>query len=159
MYVELTAALQSLKLAKDMTTAVIDIRDARVLNAQIGKINGALLDAQSCIFAVNQERSVLVERISALEKEIAELKNWNADKQNYELREIRSGSPQAFAYAYKKLVDDVTPAHNLCANCYQNNKKSILQGETRVPGLDRVLVCHACDSIVYMSGGYRAQAK
>ena len=65
---------------------------------KVGEINSKLIVAQNGIFAVNEERSALVQRVSALEKELASLKAWEAEKQRYVLVEIALG---VVAYAIR----------------------------------------------------------
>src|SRR5260370_35297808 len=51
-------------------------------------------------------------------------KAWGAEKEKYELKNVGRGS---FAYVRKKDAQPSEPSHWLCAQCYQNSKKSILQ--------------------------------
>jgi hypothetical protein len=92
----------------------------------------------------------LVEHVRELEKEMTDLKAWNADKKRYKLTDV---GPGLTAYTLKKGMENGEVPHNLCASCYQNGKKSILQPETRFPGRCDVLACHRCGSALYLSGG------
>jgi len=123
----INTVLSSLNTLKQMATALIDLRDGRALALKVREFNGVLIDAQTQIFAVNEERSALIERVRDLEKQIADLEHWDAEQQRYELKCIAAGS---FAYGVKAAMQGEEPAHHICANCYQHRKKSILQ---RVP--------------------------
>lgn len=64
------------------------------------------------------------QREAELEKTIVEMQNWNAESERYKLTEFTLGQ---FAYALKEELHASEPAHMICANCYQNLQKSILQ--------------------------------
>jgi hypothetical protein len=119
--------------AWDIAKGLKDIDDAVRRNA-------AVIDLQQTILAAQQEQSVLIEKVRELEKEVTELKAWGAEKEKYELKNVGRG---AFAYVRKKDAQPSEPSHWLCAQCYQNSKKSILQyhhGDHR----DHVYDCSAC---------------
>src|SRR5579872_4213900 len=105
----IAAALSSFNELKNIAQAMITLRDAQALQTKIIEFNGALIDAQTKIFAVNEERTALIEKVSALEKEIAQMKAWDTEKQRYELKELRQGT---FAYALKADAQPTEPAHS-----------------------------------------------
>ena len=110
--------------------------------------NGQLIDAQTKIFAVNNERATLIERIGKLEKQVTDLEAWETEKQRYELKEIAFGS---FAYVVKPAMQGTEPPHQICANCYQQAKKSILQAVPRSKAhidarMPKQLFCPRCDA-------------
>src|SRR5208283_362659 len=80
-----TAILGTFKSIKDVAESMVSLRDEAVIMGKIGEINSKLIDAQNGIFVVNEERSELVQAVSNLEKEIADLKAWNVEKQRYQL--------------------------------------------------------------------------
>src|SRR5467141_3021959 len=89
------SALASLKAAKDIAEAMIGLRDAQAFQAKLLEFQSKLIDANNAAFAAQDERVALLERVHALEKELASLKAWEADKARYELKEVGSGT---FAY-------------------------------------------------------------
>ncbi len=118
----------SLNAAVNITKAMIDLRDAQAIQSKVIELQRAILDAQSGAFAANEERTTLIQRVRDLEKEITDLKAWNAEKENYELKSIYLGS---FACLPKANTPNAEPPHWLCATCYENGKKSILQDHGR----------------------------
>jgi hypothetical protein len=118
-------ALTSFKALKDIALAMVGLRDAKAFDAKLIEFNSALIDAQTSVFAVNQERTALVERIGALEAKVTELENWETEKQRYELKEV---APRNFAYVLKPQTQGSEPSHWICPGCYQKRQKSILQG-------------------------------
>lgn len=139
---ETIAGLGAVKTAFDMAKVLQGIHDTAARDR-------AVIDLQKEILAAQAAQSDLVETVSALKKEVAHLKAWDADKQRYQLSEVRSG---ATAYALKEGMEGGEPKHYLCASCYQQSHKSILQSKTLVPGRAHVLVCHDCGWHVYVSG-------
>lgn len=120
----LAAALSSLNAAKDIAQAMIDLRDGAAFQAKLIEFQSKLLDANNAAFAAQDERAALLEQIRALEEKVASFETWDAEKKRYELKQFGSG---AFAYALKPEAHGAEPMHQICANCYENRKKSILQ--------------------------------
>lgn len=148
----IAAALSSFNTLKNIAQAMVNLHDAQALQLKIIEFNGQLIDAQTKIFAVNEERTSLVERVGELEKQLAELKAWDAEKQRYELKEIAPGS---FAYALKPTEQNAEPPHKICANCYQKGEKSILQKEPGSSvqvslGIPNQYICPRCKAKVVM---------
>jgi hypothetical protein len=113
----------SLNAAVNITKAMKDLSEWSTAQTQVIELQRTILEAQSGIFAANEERHALIERVVHLEKEIGELKTWDAEKQRYELKAFGSG----FAYEVKPDAKGTEPTHQICANCYARGKKSFLQ--------------------------------
>ncbi len=78
MVAEVFAGLGALKTAFDIAKGLKDIDDATRRNA-------AVIELQEKILAAQQSQSSLIETARELEKEVVQLKAWEADKQRYEL--------------------------------------------------------------------------
>jgi hypothetical protein len=141
---ELIAGLGLFKTAFDMAKGLKDISDATIRNA-------AVIELQEMILSAQQSQSTLIERVRELEKEMARMKNWETEKQRYDLKHI-SPSTQVLAYALKADMAGSEPPHWICATCYEGGKKNILQPETRHPGRTYVMVCHSCKTVLCVSG-------
>lgn len=139
---EAMMGVSAFKAAMDITKGLKDIDDRT-------RRNEAVIELQEKILGAQAAQAALIEQVSDLEKEVAALKAWDAEKQRYKLTEVRPG---ATAYALKEGVEDGETKHYLCASCYQHANKSILQPKTLVPGRSQVLVCHDCGWHVYTSG-------
>jgi hypothetical protein len=145
----IAGTVSALKGAVDITKAMISLHDAEAVKAKVIELNAKILEAQSAAFVANDERAALIERVSQLEKEVADLKAWDAQKQRYDLTDLGNG---AFAYAVKESMRAGEPDHKICATCYADRRRSVLQTETWNPGRAEVLVCHQCGSAVYVHG-------
>jgi hypothetical protein len=147
---EIAGLMTSLKAASDIAQAMVDLRDAAAFQAKTIEFQRTISDALGRAIAAQQERAALLETVDELKKEVADLKEWETQKQRYELRETSDGG--ALAYALKDQARGTEPAHWICAQCYEDAKKSILQPETRFPGRNAVLVCNRCKSDIIIHG-------
>jgi hypothetical protein len=154
-FASMAAVGTSLKTAFDMTKAMIGIRDAAMIQAKIIELQGIILSAQSDAFSAQSDQFALLERIRQLEKEVADMKAWDAAKEDYALQEI---SPGAFAYVLKPETGGAEPPHWLCTACYHKRKKSILQFDHE-DFIDRgfnQFICPDCKSSINVRHGVKA---
>jgi predicted P-loop ATPase len=135
----IATALSSLNAAKDIAQAMIALRDREAFQSKLLEFQSKLLDANSAAFAAQDERSALLESIRNLEKEVASLEAWDAEKQRYELKDVGLGT---LAYVVKESMRGAEPPHQICAACYQHRKKSILQ--PCEINHDNLLICPEC---------------
>jgi hypothetical protein len=105
--------------------------------------------------AAQMAQSALLKQVGELEKEVTNLKTWDAEKQKYHLVELRTnvapGHGGALAYALKEQASSSEPIHFLCPNCYEDGHKAILQQEWR-PGHVDILWCQRCGAEVNRTG-------
>ena len=125
----IAALVGSLKTAGEITKAAVDMRDGQMLQAKVIELQTVILTAQSNALTAQQDQFALLDRVRSLETEIAGLKAWDAEKQNYVLSEV---APGAFAYALKPDSKVSEPPHWLCVNCYNHSQKSLLQDAGRI---------------------------
>lgn len=147
---DFAAAIGSLKAAFEIAKTLVDARDAAVFRSKIGEFQREILAAQSSAISAQQAQATMLENVRQLKEEVAELKAWDAEKQKYKLTKL---SPHAdvFGYTLKEQSDPLEPQHSLCATCFQDHIKSVLQVETRMP-LAKVLVCPRCGTDLYLTG-------
>jgi rubrerythrin len=147
---EIAAAVTGIRSALDITKAMVGLRDAEAFRAKSIELQGVVLEALDKAIEARESYSTQSDRVRALEAEVASLKAWDADKQRYELEEVSHG---AMAYVLKKETQGTEPIHWLCASCYNNGKKSILQlgrekmdPAGRIPGWD----CPSCKATIFV---------
>lgn len=105
--------LLDLKVSAEVTLKV------SAIISQLGELSGKLMEAQLAHVACQQ-------RAMDLEKEVADLKAFEAQKERYELKELAAG---AFAYSVRPALQGEEPAHHLCCHCFLKGVKSILQSQ------------------------------
>lgn len=147
MTAEIAAALTSLKAAAEIAKAMIGLHDAATIQAKIIELNREILSAQASALAANEAQSALLQRVGDLEKEIADMKAWETEREKYELKQV--GERGAFAYTLKEQSGTSEPSHSLCPNCYEDGRKSILQPKLR-SGLGEMLFCLRCRAEIHV---------
>ena len=131
---EAMMGVSSLKTAFDMAKALKDIDDRT-------RRNDAVIELQEKILGAQTAQAALIEQVGELEKEVAAMKAWDADKQRYQLQDLGKGF---YAYILKVGVENGEPPHAICTNCYQKSLKSILQSSGHIQVHDRAWECPAC---------------
>ena len=134
MVAEIFAGISAFKEMMEIARALKDMDNAM-------SRRDVVIALQEKIFAGNAAYSELLQRKDELEQEVMRLKDWETEKARYELVELHDG---ALAYAVKETVRGAEPFHYICPACYQQGKKSILQGATWSYG-EHTLACSACN--------------
>ena len=146
----------SLNAASQIAKSLIGLRDATVIQAKVIELQGEIISAQNGALASQAEQAALLKQVGDLEAQIAALKEWETEKQRYELKELKPG---ALAYSLKESMANGEPRHEICANCYSQGFKSILQRETRMPYHVEIAFCPACGAELFLSGSRRVEHK
>jgi cell division protein FtsB len=117
--------LASIKTLSDIAHTAFGLRDsAKLLEAKV-EFNRQLFAVQTALATAQSEQAELTQAIHDLEKEIADLEAWDAEKEKYELKQISNVG--TVAYMLKPDARGIEPPHWLCTNCYQNRKRGIIQ--------------------------------
>jgi len=141
--------MTSLRSIVEITKAMKDVNDANVIQTKVFELTREIMAAQACALEAQTAQSDLLNRVRELEGEITKLEAWNTEKQRYKLTDLGRGMT---AYTLKEGMESGEPPHHLCATCYNNGHKSVMQTETRNPGRCEVMVCHRCGSDLYIHG-------
>jgi hypothetical protein len=152
----LSGMIQSLNALAQIGKALVGIHDANAIREKAVELNREIRSAQASALATQADQFTLLQRIGELEKQIAELEAWDAEKEKYMLYDLRKGLPSgedgAFAYRLKGQTGPSEPVHLLCAHCFQDRHKSILQHQMLFPGMCDAYLCHRCGNILYKTG-------
>ncbi|HTT99231.1 MAG TPA: hypothetical protein VMF58_14365 [Rhizomicrobium sp.] len=151
--VEIGLGIKALKTAFDIAKEAKDLTDTTTMRSKIIEMQSLILEAQGTAIEARDAHSEQVDRIRALEAEVADLKAWDNEKARYELKTPHIG---ATIYALKPDKRDGEPPHWLCPNCYQQRKKRILQGTSGGHGAAR-WTCPDCKAYVVVSSGVAPQ--
>lgn len=115
----------SLKAIGDLTKAMIGLRDAEAVLSKSVELNRLALQAFEQALAAREAQAAQVDRIRALETELAEMKKWQADKDRYSLANIGAGVVALRLQENARHPGE--PIHCLCPDCAANGKKFHLQ--------------------------------
>jgi hypothetical protein len=137
MVAEIYAGLGAFKAMFDMARGLKDIHDTTIRN-------GAIIELQEHILTAQAEQASLVERLRTLEKQLTELKAWEAEKERYQLHEL---PPGVFVLSLKPEMGNGEPDHSICQACYQRGKKSVLHADEHRNGIHH-LTCHECSAVL-----------
>jgi hypothetical protein len=135
---EIAAAITSVRTMFDLAKAAIGLRDAETFRTRSVELNGLILQALEKAIEAREAESSQLERIRALEAEVARLKAWDAEKEKYELKDV---GHFCVAYMLKPNARGTEPPHWLCPNCYAQGKKSFVQPSGARSGRDMLYKC------------------
>jgi hypothetical protein len=136
----ITGAIGSLKTAGDLAYAMLTLHDAKALQTKTIELNGIILAAQRDAMAAHAAQLELVAEVGQLKKEVADLKDWKADKARYQLTDIGGG---VVALAIKESERKGEPFHRICADCAARGEKFYLQPHASGPHYDEFR-CSGC---------------
>ena len=139
---EISGALVSIRAALEIAKAMIGLRDAEAFRTRSVELQGLMLETLEKAVAAREAESVHLDRICALEAEVTDLKNWNIEKANYELKSI---GPGAVAHMLKRDKRGAEPPHWLCPNCYAKGQKSFLIRTKSYMG-SHTCLCSTCST-------------
>jgi hypothetical protein len=131
---ELLAGLSIFKSMFDIAKGLKDVSDAVARNA-------VAIELQEKIVAAQLHQSALIQQLDELEKEVADLKTWKAEKQRYALTDFGGGT---YALLLRPEMSNGEPPHRLCATCYQKEQKFILHFQGKDAFSRDLFVCHGC---------------
>jgi hypothetical protein len=145
---EIGLAVTSLRSAIDIVKAMIGLRDAEAFRAKSIELQQVISDAYSQAIEAREAQSTQLDRIRALEAEVAELKAWGTEKENYELKQLWLGG---VAYMLKPECRGSEPPHWLCPQCYANGKKAFFQPQKGI-GVNLEYACPNCRGQMFAHG-------
>jgi hypothetical protein len=160
-FIVFNAVAQSGRVLWDLVMANKQLAENRELVTAVSEVNSKLIGAQSVALEAQQEQAALAQRVHELEQKIMTLENWEREAERYELTAIAS---EVFAHCLKPGMEQGEPPHYLCANCYGDHKKSILQSDNSDGKMARTnLVCLRCKGSIMIphsdtTGGSQSSA-
>ncbi len=145
----IAAAIGGLRTAGDIARSILDLKIDSEISEKVIELQRQILSAQEAALSTQQLQMELLETKRQLEKEIADLKAWDRERENYELKDIARGT---FAYVPKPNPNTSEPFHWLCTNCFETRKKSILQaGQSGGSNSrDRAYHCGLCSNTIFV---------
>jgi hypothetical protein len=146
---EISTALSTIQIVKNLTKAIIDSKVSSALREQAIESQFAIIDLQNTIMNMQTHNQTLLQEKTELKQQLVNIENWETEKSKYYLEQPEPG---IFVYAFDFEVEMTEPEHWLCANCYQNKQKSILQ-RTGSDSRGLIFLCFRCqNSIRTMTG-------
>lgn len=130
---EIFAGLGAFKTMFDMAKGLKDINDAAIRNTAVIALQDQILTAQAA-------QAALIQRVGDLEGQLTQFEQWGREKERYRLAEL---PPGVFVYTIKEEARGAEPTHSICAKCYEDRRKSVLNWGESSNGLTK-LHCPSC---------------
>ena len=141
MIAEITAGLGALKTMGDLVQAVNSTATEAKINEVKISLQKSILEAYGALTAAQAAEATTAARIRDLEQQIVAFKDWEREKQRYEMKRFHPG---VFAYSLKAGMEAGEVPHRICAGCYQKGEKGFLQATGEMVLRDRVHICTSC---------------
>lgn len=118
----LTAISSSISAAKEIGTALLDIRDANKMATTVTELNQKIIEAQSALINLQPQFFSLFNELVDANKQLELLRSSLDERNKYKLFEL---SPGVFCYQLKISSDltikDQDPVHYVCQPCLDND--------------------------------------
>lgn len=135
---EFIAVMAAINTVCDQLNVLASLHGSRISHEQIAELQQLLQSAErNAMFAVAAQ----TERIRQLENRLQQLEAWEFEKSGYDLAELSVG---VFVYKSNSEIKGLGPEHYICAECYRDRRKSILQLVSITKSGARLYACHAC---------------
>lgn len=106
-----------------ITKGLLDAHIQVKINDVAIELQGAIIDLQSKVAAVQAEYQEALRAKEETEKQLVAYEQWERESARYAMKEM---SPGVVAYALKPDCAAGEPTHWICATCYKDRKVSIL---------------------------------
>lgn len=138
----ISAALASLSLTANFVKKSIEKIKDDAVREKVQELLDTIIPLQSFVISLQTTVSTVNKEKEALEQKLREIENWRQEASSYELTQIASG---VYTYTKKKTIESSEPVHYLCAKCYNDQRKSILQRVNKTMAGVKY-ICHTCKS-------------
>jgi hypothetical protein len=122
---EFALFLQGVKGTLDVAKGLKSAYDQHTIVQAQSEIIEKLLALQMDALSLQEKHSALIHEKEELEKKVLEAQKWSETESQYELKQVVPGK---IVRSYKKPSESTDPPHWLCPNCWEDKKKSVLQG-------------------------------
>lgn len=111
---------------------MVGLRDAETFRAKSIEMQQTIINALESGIAAREAQGAQLDRIRALEAEVARLRAWDAEKRRYELKRVGQGT---VAYVLKPEARGAEPPHWLCPDCLRERTEVVFptHGSRRIP--------------------------
>lgn len=147
----LSQAVTGIKTIGKLALDLVHLKDEAARQAKVIELQQVILDTQSSAFAAQAIHAQLAEEVGGLKQRIADMEAWDKTAQRYKLHEFVAG---CFTYGVKIESKESDPPHWVCATCFQDKERSILQIKKEDVGRKDFYVCPRCKTSIYLGHGF-----
>ncbi|UVT17514.1 MAG: hypothetical protein H8K04_08250 [Nitrospira sp.] len=145
------SAISGLQTAGQLAKSMSELSASIDLKTKVIELQSAILAAQQSALAAQSDQLAMIERIRNLEKEIADVKAWEEQKQRYKMIPPWAGA-SCLVYGLKESCKGAEPAHWICTKCYDDGRRTVLNPKKSQTSM-ALLHCPTCKAEV--ETGYR----
>jgi hypothetical protein len=87
----ISALVTSLRSAVEIAKAMKDLHEESAIRGKVIELQTVIMTAQASALAAQADQFALLEQVRDLKKRIAEMEDWQAEKQKYELKQVFIG--------------------------------------------------------------------
>ncbi len=120
----LATLINSFSAAQNIVKGFLDLKTLAEVQSKVIELQSVIMSAQTTALAAQTERAALLRSIDVLNEQLANLRHWEEEKLKYKLTAVDAG---VYVYELRTDANSTEPAHWLCANCFAQDQKSILQ--------------------------------
>jgi len=147
----------NLKPAVNLAQALLDLIGSGKGKREAVELYGQIYAAHQSALAAQVAQSALLKEKQELEQQLASLKNWESEKQRYQLTDIDG---TAFVFAHKPGMEGDEPPHWLCEKCFRDGHAETLQlkgfiEQMGMQGLRARWRCNDCGGEILVSRSRR----
>jgi hypothetical protein len=144
MYAESIAAISAIKTISDIATFLLKAKVGSDVTQKAIELQSTIISLQASIMSTQVQNQELMSENERLKQQLADAEKWEEEAAKYKLLKLATHS---FVYALNDDQLHSQPYHWLCAHCFQNKQKSILQrsGKQLAKWL---YTCPACKSTI-----------
>lgn len=139
---EAVSVVQALKSATDAVKTLMEVREIGGMHEKALEAKAQLLAAYDVALSAREREEALLAENRKLKERTAQLEQWDAGKDQYELHDV---GPGAFAYVRKADAQPPEKPHWLCVTCFDNRRRSVLQYAGRTESRrESIYKCGTC---------------
>jgi len=145
-FADIPIIVKSLKDAKGIADAIRQLDKEVAVNEKASELFNIIIDLQSHVSSLQSDLMLIQSQYQELlqvkdnlEKQLVQMGEWEITKSNYKFIAVGIGN---FVY---ESTDTSAQTHWICPNCYEKQKKSILQVNKAFEGRKVHLDCPNCE--------------
>lgn len=120
-----SAGLASFSHLNTLVKSFFETRDRTINLEQVNALQSEIASIYAGYLALQQQCLSLIAEKDNLKKEIARFETWEEQKKRYKL--YRPWKMSSIVYALEESQSNGEPPHWICADCYEDGKRRILQ--------------------------------
>ncbi|CAN5611712.1 hypothetical protein BH10ACI3_BH10ACI3_02420 [soil metagenome] len=121
---EITAIITGVKTLRDIGTSFQDIKTGDAVRERTAEMNTVIIDIQNAVMNIQSQNHILIDENIRLKTELANVKNWNEEKNLYMLHTI---ADNVWIYVEKAKFNSSEGMVGYCVNCFEDGRKAIIQ--------------------------------